>query len=745
MYAAFVRTVVTSPLPEASWYSAVEAAIASIYALHPTPEHISAAIIRRLAEEAFRSPQGNADHDERECCDEAETGGSLLGEHDNARGQKSTCDGPLSVRALSRFFFVLGHVALQHLVLIERAAKEVRRARFNAEKRAAEGQAERATAAATSGGKQEGDKAKGKGKAGSKQSTTADSEDQTKEGEEDINAELGVGSVAADAELDAMKEAAEAQMFSAQSLLGPYVKIVSAVCHNRQVLSGDSALRSSALLALTKLMVVDGSMCDANLQLVFTLLHNRAVEPALRSNLVIALGDLTLRFPNAMEPWTEHIYRPLGDPDAGVRKNALMVLTHLILNDMMKVKGHIAKVAVCLEDSEPRIAALAQLFFHELAKKEYKGTSPIYNLLPDILSNLSRETSLSRAQFQSVMQQLLSYIKKDRQGDALVEKLCGRFAATQDATQWRNVAFCLTQLPLSDKGMRKLNECFKLYKTALADAEVADLIASILAKAKKNATKPDAKQLVEELEAKIAACAAERAEEEATAERAQQDLASRAESGSAQSQGRHGGDGASDAEGHGGEGVAETAAEEDVEMGDAATDKGRAGGAPLVKPEQEESAIGPISDCNTTIPIPMEQATRSPDAPAASRNRSRRSRQQSKDAEAVPVSQEEAATSKAPGVRRSSRRGTSGVSGSIQVPVVKEESEERVTRARRSTRGKQSMSDAFVVGVKARKGRRRAGAVVDSDGGSEEEEGDEELKIAALQAGMAAIKIEQEM
>lgn len=37
-----------------------------------------------------------------------------------------------------------------------------------------------------------------------------------------------------------------------------------------------------------------------------------------------------------------------------------------------QVKGHIARMAVCLEDSDERIAALAQLFFHELAKKEYK-------------------------------------------------------------------------------------------------------------------------------------------------------------------------------------------------------------------------------------------------------------------------------------------------------------------------------------------------------------------------------------
>ena len=60
----------------------------------------------------------------------------------------------------------------------------------------------------------------------------------------------------------------------------------------------------------------------------------------------------------------------------GVRKNSLMVLSHLILNDMMKVKGHIARLALCLQDDEPRIAALAQLFFHELSRKAYKVRPP---------------------------------------------------------------------------------------------------------------------------------------------------------------------------------------------------------------------------------------------------------------------------------------------------------------------------------------------------------------------------------
>lgn len=49
-----------------------------------------------------------------------------------------------------------------------------------------------------------------------------------------------------------------------------------------------------------------------------------------------------------------------------------MVLTHLILNDMMKVRSHVSRLALCLLDTDPRTAALAQLFFHELSRKTFK-------------------------------------------------------------------------------------------------------------------------------------------------------------------------------------------------------------------------------------------------------------------------------------------------------------------------------------------------------------------------------------
>ena len=48
---------------------------------------------------------------------------------------------------------------------------------------------------------------------------------------------------------------------------------------------------------------------------------------------------------------------------------------------------------------------------------------------------------------QAIMKTLLGYIGKDKHADSLVEKLMLRFETATKPAQWRNLAFCLTQVP----------------------------------------------------------------------------------------------------------------------------------------------------------------------------------------------------------------------------------------------------------------------------------------------------------
>lgn len=67
------------------------------------------------------------------------------------------------------------------------------------------------------------------------------------------------------------------------------------------------------------------TVSEKNLQLLFSILEG-ADEAGLRANIIIAIGDITKRFPNIIKPWTGYLYRRLRDPDTRVRKNTLYVL-----------------------------------------------------------------------------------------------------------------------------------------------------------------------------------------------------------------------------------------------------------------------------------------------------------------------------------------------------------------------------------------------------------------------------------
>lgn len=52
-----------------------------------------------------------------------------------------------------------------------------------------------------------------------------------------------------------------------------------------------------------------------------------------------------------------------------MRQTAGVVMTHLILKDMVKVKGQVSEMAALLIDPEEAIMAVAQNFFNELSHK----------------------------------------------------------------------------------------------------------------------------------------------------------------------------------------------------------------------------------------------------------------------------------------------------------------------------------------------------------------------------------------
>ena len=65
-----------------------------------------------------------------------------------------------------------------------------------------------------------------------------------------------------------------------------------------------------------------------------------------------------------------------------------MVITHLILNDMLKLRGEIIDVCRLLDDTNDTIRSQVKVFLHELHSK---GNHIIYNLFPKAITRLSKE------------------------------------------------------------------------------------------------------------------------------------------------------------------------------------------------------------------------------------------------------------------------------------------------------------------------------------------------------------------
>ena len=80
--------------------------------------------------------------------------------------------------------------------------------------------------------------------------------------------------------------------------------------------------------------------------------------------------------------------------------------------------------------------------------------------------------------------------------------VCACFVAKADPVQWRELAYCITQLQISDKGLKTLAEHLRLYKHTLTDSTVLDTFRGIAVKGKKSA-KAELKDVMTEWERQL--------------------------------------------------------------------------------------------------------------------------------------------------------------------------------------------------------------------------------------------------
>ncbi|THC95456.1 hypothetical protein EYZ11_005050 [Aspergillus tanneri] len=366
------------------WYGVSEQAISAIYALSKHPDVLCSDILKRKAKFVFqpqiqRSPSRASGDGDDQRLGTAST--------DN----KESSERPTSA-ALSQLLFVVGHIAIKQIVHLELCELDFKRRKVEQEK--------------------------------SKAITTVP-QDSTEASEKD---ELDlIGGTTEDDFTDAMSHIRERELlYGENSLLSNFGPLVTEICANNNKYS-DRSLQAAATLCMAKLMCVSAEYCEKNLPLLITIME-RSEDPIVRSNAVIALGDMAVCFNHLIDENTDFLYRRLNDNDASVKRTCLMTLTFLILAGQVKVKGQLGEMAKCLEDDDKRIADLARMFFTELASKD----NAVYNHFVDMFSLLSAERNLEEASLRRIIKFLVGFVEK-----------------------WNDVAYALSLLPHKNEDITK--------------------------------------------------------------------------------------------------------------------------------------------------------------------------------------------------------------------------------------------------------------------------------------------------
>ncbi|KAJ7510292.1 non-SMC mitotic condensation complex subunit 1-domain-containing protein [Mycena galericulata] len=460
-----LQEAVENPSRSKEWFGLAEQAINTAYALGDHPDVLCNDLIKKLTVRAFaprakpaaepsqptqeEEPPSERDPD---AMDEDQPGDVSRSSDDSGKGKDagSSSSDVGDAFELSQLLFVVGHVAIKHIVYLELVEREWKRQKD--EKEGAEKQAN----------------------------------PRGKEREE-------LDQVAGNAEDEIGERIAGVRetelLYGPQSLLAVYGPMLVHVCGSPHKYK-NRTLRAAATLSFSKFLCVSSQFCDQNHLLLFKILET-SKNHNIRSNIVIALGDVAVSFSSIIDENSNELYKGLSDTNLVVKKNTLMVLTHLILNGMIKVKGQLGEMAKCIEDPEPRISDLAKLFFKELSTKD----NAIYNNLPDVISHLGiGEHAVDEDTFQRTLTYIFSFIEKEKQAESIVEKLCQRFHLSEEPRQWRDIAFCLSLLPFkSERSVKKLIEGLPFYRDKLHEETVFERFTEILNKARQNksANKPD--------------------------------------------------------------------------------------------------------------------------------------------------------------------------------------------------------------------------------------------------------------
>jgi condensin complex subunit 1 len=385
-----LASIVLIPSDSKDWFGVAEQAVGAIYVLSQHPDVLCSEVLRQKTKAVFQRTNSAPSLSREASPDDMDIDEPAQLPSPPPEGMPERQKPSI---ALSQLLFAVGHIAIKQIVHLELCELDFKRRKQEQEKNkpAANNSPRKSMGPTTS----------------KKKKNAAEEVEAEKEKEEEKDELDLIGGTTEDDFTEAIAHIRERELlYGPNSLLANFGPLVTEVCANNTA-HKDRDLQAAATLCLAKLMCVSAEYCEKNLPLLITILE-RSADPVVRSNAVIALGDMAVCFNHLIDENTDFLYRRLNDGDGSVKRTCLMTLTFLILAGQVKVKGQLGEMAKCLEDGDKRIADLARMFFTELATKD----NAVYNNFVDMFSLLTKEGELEEEASRRILKFLAGFIEK---------------------------------------------------------------------------------------------------------------------------------------------------------------------------------------------------------------------------------------------------------------------------------------------------------------------------------------------
>ncbi|CAK56283.1 unnamed protein product (macronuclear) [Paramecium tetraurelia] len=257
-------------------------------------------------------------------------------------------------------------------------------------------------------------------------------------------------------------------------------------CLNQQ-----SPLVQVCLITMCKFMCLSESYCRQNIEMLFNIMKCPLFDQVVKNNVLISIGDLLHMWPNTVQKFHKQIYSNLLDSNGPLRRVTLLVLTHLILNDMIKSKTSLSHIPVLLNDPCQQIQSMARYFLNELQKKEQRAIS---NAVPDIILNIHEHNEI-------IISQISLYIDKNLV-ESIVEKLVNILGISQNQSEIKNISILFNYMNLTQTSLQRFLDGWEQYREKLKDQFVYNQFISLIKKLRRTLPQ-ESRIVIDEFEMKI--------------------------------------------------------------------------------------------------------------------------------------------------------------------------------------------------------------------------------------------------